>query len=81
MTAFAARDTLLSGLDALLGGRAGSLVDGEVVEGRGERVALTDPATGSVLLDYAAADAIRDGLDRIGIKVEDTAHGVRWSLD
>ncbi|MBR0658116.1 aldehyde dehydrogenase family protein [Neoroseomonas oryzicola] len=57
MTAFAARDTLLSGLDALLGGRAGSLVDGEVVEGRGDRVALTDPATGSVLLDYAAADA------------------------
>jgi cysteinyl-tRNA synthetase len=31
--------------------------------------------------DYAAADAIRDGLDRIGIRVEDTAHGVRWSLD
>ena len=31
--------------------------------------------------DYGAADAIRDGLDRIGIKVEDTAHGVRWSLD
>ena len=29
----------------------------------------------------AAADAIRDGLDRIGIQVEDTAHGVRWSLD
>jgi cysteinyl-tRNA synthetase len=31
--------------------------------------------------DFAAADAIRDGLDSIGIKVEDTAHGVRWSLD
>jgi cysteinyl-tRNA synthetase len=30
--------------------------------------------------DFAAADAIRDGLDRIGIQVEDTAHGVRWSL-
>ena len=31
--------------------------------------------------DFAAADAIRDGLDRIGIKVEDTASGVRWSLE
>ena len=31
--------------------------------------------------DFAAADAIRDGLDRIGVRVEDTAHGVRWSLD
>jgi cysteinyl-tRNA synthetase len=31
--------------------------------------------------DYAAADAIRDGLDAIGIRVEDTASGVRWSLD
>ncbi len=31
--------------------------------------------------DFAAADAIRDGLDRIGIRVEDTPQGVRWSLD
>ena len=31
--------------------------------------------------DFAAADAIRDGLDTIGVRVEDTAHGVRWSLD
>jgi cysteinyl-tRNA synthetase len=31
--------------------------------------------------DFAAADEIRDGLDAIGIKVEDTPHGVRWSLD
>jgi cysteinyl-tRNA synthetase len=31
--------------------------------------------------DYAAADAIRDDLERIGVRVEDTAHGVRWSLD
>jgi cysteinyl-tRNA synthetase len=31
--------------------------------------------------DFAAADAIRDGLDGIGIKIEDTASGVRWSLD
>ncbi len=31
--------------------------------------------------DFAEADAIRDGLDRIGIRVEDTPGGVRWSLD
>jgi len=31
--------------------------------------------------DFAAADAIRDGLDKIGIRVEDTASGVRWSLE
>ena len=30
--------------------------------------------------DFAAADAIRDGLDAIGITVEDTASGVRWTL-
>lgn len=58
MTAFAAKDTLRRGLDALLGGRAGSLIDGELVEGSGARIALTDPATGAVLLDYAAADAV-----------------------
>ena len=31
--------------------------------------------------DFAAADALRDGLDRIGIRIEDTASGVRWSLE
>jgi cysteinyl-tRNA synthetase len=30
--------------------------------------------------DYAAADAIRDGLDEIGIQVEDTPEGPRWEL-
>ncbi len=31
--------------------------------------------------DFAAADAIRDGLDDIGIRIEDTAHGARWTLE
>ena len=31
--------------------------------------------------DFAAADAVRDGLDAIGIRVEDTPQGVRWTLD
>ena len=30
--------------------------------------------------DYAAADQLRDELDAIGIRIEDTAEGVRWSL-
>jgi cysteinyl-tRNA synthetase len=30
--------------------------------------------------DYAAADRLRDELDTIGIRIEDTAEGVRWSL-
>jgi cysteinyl-tRNA synthetase len=30
--------------------------------------------------DYAAADAIRDGLDTIGVVVEDTPQGARWEL-
>ena len=31
--------------------------------------------------DFAAADAIRDGLDQIGIRIEDTAHGARWTFE
>jgi cysteinyl-tRNA synthetase len=31
--------------------------------------------------DFAAADAIRDGLDRMGIRIEDTPQGARWSLE
>ena len=30
--------------------------------------------------DYAAADAIRDGLEEMGIQVEDTPEGPRWEL-
>ena len=44
------------------------------------QVVLAQRAEARARKDFAAADAIRDGLDRIGIQVEDTAHGVRWSL-
>jgi len=30
--------------------------------------------------DYATADAIRDGLEEIGVQVEDTPEGPRWEL-
>jgi cysteinyl-tRNA synthetase len=30
--------------------------------------------------DYATADAIRDGLEEIGVMVEDTPQGPRWEL-
>ncbi len=30
--------------------------------------------------DYATADAIREGLDKIGVIVEDTPQGPRWEL-
>ncbi len=45
------------------------------------KVVLAQRTEARARKDYAAADAIRDDLDRIGIRVEDTAHGVRWSLD
>jgi cysteinyl-tRNA synthetase len=30
--------------------------------------------------DYATADAIRDGLEEMGVQVEDTPEGPRWEL-
>lgn len=31
--------------------------------------------------DFEAADAIRDGLDAMGIRIEDTPQGARWTLE
>ena len=31
--------------------------------------------------DFGAADAIRDGLDALGVRIEDTPQGARWSLE
>jgi cysteinyl-tRNA synthetase len=31
--------------------------------------------------DFEAADAIRDGLDVMGIRIEDTPQGARWTLE
>ncbi|MBI1350954.1 MAG: cysteine--tRNA ligase [Actinomycetales bacterium] len=57
------------------GGRETEVIDALV------QVVLAQRQEARARKDFAAADAIRDGLDQIGIKVEDTAHGVRWSLD
>ena len=31
--------------------------------------------------DFAASDAIRDELAKLGVVIEDTAQGVRWSIN
>jgi cysteinyl-tRNA synthetase len=60
-------------------GSAGGQRQTEVIDAL-VQVVLAQRAEARARKDYAAADAIRDGLDSIGIQVEDTAHGVRWSL-
>ena len=45
------------------------------------RVVLDQRQQARARKDYAAADAIRDGLDAIGVRVEDTPTGARWSID
>jgi cysteinyl-tRNA synthetase len=44
------------------------------------QVALEQRAAARARLDYAAADAIRDGLRAAGVVVEDTPAGPRWEL-
>ena len=56
-------------------GRANEVIDSLV------RVVLNQRQEARSRKDFAAADALRDGLDAIGIRIEDTAQGVRWSLD
>jgi cysteinyl-tRNA synthetase len=61
-------------------GGAGSARETEVIDSL-VKVVLAQRQDARARKDYVAADAIRDGLDEIGIRVEDTASGVRWSLD
>ncbi|WP_433332858.1 cysteine--tRNA ligase [Spirillospora sp. CA-294931] len=44
------------------------------------KVALEQRQAARARKDYAAADAIRDGLADAGVLVEDTPHGARWEL-
>ena len=44
------------------------------------KLALAERASARDRKDFAASDAIRDGLLAIGITIEDTAQGPRWSI-
>jgi cysteinyl-tRNA synthetase len=43
-------------------------------------LALKERAAARERKDFAASDAIRDGLLELGITIEDTAQGPRWSM-
>ena len=43
-------------------------------------LALAERASARERKDFAASDAIRDGLSALGITIEDTAQGPRWSI-
>jgi cysteinyl-tRNA synthetase len=45
------------------------------------KLALAERASARERKDFAASDAIRDGLARLGITIEDTAQGPRWSIN
>ena len=64
-----------SGASSATGDRQTEVIDSLV------RALLDQRAEARARKDFAAADAIRDGLDAMGIKVEDTASGVRWTLE
>ena len=55
MKSFDAKSIIAEEVAALLGGRAGSLVDGEIIAGDGAKITLQDPATGDALLEYNSA--------------------------
>jgi cysteinyl-tRNA synthetase len=44
------------------------------------KLALAERASARERKDFAASDAIRDGLAVLGITIEDTAQGPRWSI-
>ena len=44
-------------------------------------LALAERAAARERKDFAASDAIRDGLAALGITIEDTAQGPRWSIN
>ena len=45
------------------------------------KLALQERAAARERKDFAASDAIRDGLLELGITIEDTAQGPRWSIE
>ena len=65
--------------DAAFGSTGGSdlseALDGVIT------LALAERASARERKDFAASDAIRDGLAALGITIEDTAQGPRWSIN
>ena len=65
--------------DAVFGSSSGSdlseALDGVIT------LALAERASARERKDFAASDAIRDGLAALGITIEDTAQGPRWSIN
>ncbi|CAN2225345.1 CysS Cysteinyl-tRNA synthetase [Candidatus Nanopelagicaceae bacterium] len=45
------------------------------------KLALAERASARERKDFASSDAIRDGLAALGITIEDTAQGPRWSIN
>jgi cysteinyl-tRNA synthetase len=78
------------GLDPLAPPWAGAAAGAPGAPGAGERLrdvlgslvklTLQQRDAARARRDYATADVIRDGLDEIGIQVEDTPEGPRWEL-
>ena len=44
------------------------------------KVALDQRASARARQDYATADALREGLEKAGITIEDTRDGPRWEI-
>jgi len=44
------------------------------------KLALSQREAARVRKDFESSDAIRDGLTALGIVIEDTAQGPRWSI-
>ena len=57
-----------------LGGDLTAALDGVI------KLALAQRTAARERKDFAASDAIRDGLAEMGITIEDTAQGPRWSI-
>ena len=85
-TALLQTRTMLSvlGLDPLApewAGQGGNAANLEVVVDGLVKIVLTQRAAARERKDWPTADAIRDSLNEIGLKIDDTPTGARWSLE
>ena len=66
--------------DSAFASGAASQVEAEALDGV-IKLALEQRAAARERKDFAASDQIRDGLAALGITIEDTAQGPRWSIN